>query len=607
MGAAASLAAYKPRRLASPAQIAAAENLCLRVRDCSERNQSAEICDMHAEIQACVNVGANAMACGEMTFALGTALSATGNHMLALQHLNCACVLYTSLSDNSFMHLDTQKQCLHMQALLYSKIGREYTIVKNYAMAFQFLDKACKYHLRRVEPIQETVQHILACASALHLLGDFSSALQLVKSTEIKMERARHMLARASMSILKHSWHLQANCASLISGRCNVALGDFKKGLRFLVQAKFNAQLVGFPENIALAELNFAVAAWASEKWAQKQVQDLRFRGDRIDFIGPPLSQGMLLQHLANLAVTACETNGGRSGQFGVYIFRNEHKGCVSVREVVVPTNVPDTIGLLLCEGGWRIREENARMTRVTWPAAEPQQRDSKGSMLWIEITVTTGDKNRMYYKSNVSRTLENANMKEVNKSLDTVLSLSASKDLFTVQQDAAVYKTLLVLESRGDGCKVTAVESFKRYLQDQVNDAKQKKCFWCRQGSEDIMKCGGCGVVRFCGVLHQKMATKVSFMNLSISHKKICPLLKLCRSLTDLHVGSESSAANVKHVETYNEAIWKFLKTDILAKYVAMNTQGLPNKKHCTVSLDEGSVSLDGPKQDFCCEHPAC
>jgi len=593
MGAAASLATFRPRRLASPEQIAASENLYLRVRDCSERNQLAEICSMHAEIQACVHAGADAMACGEMTFALGTALAATGNHIMALEHLTCACALYTLLSGNSYRHFDrrTQKQCLHMQALLYSEIGREYTIVKNYPMAFQFLDKACKYHLRRVEPIQETVQHILACANLLHLLGDFSLALQLVKSTEIKMERARHVVTRASMSMLKHSWLTQANCGSLISGRCNVALGDFKKGLQCLVQAKANAQLVGLPENIALAELNFAVAAWASEKCAQRQVQDLRFRSDRIDFIGPPLSQGMLLQHLANIAATACAAKGGRSGQIGVHIFRNAHKSCISVREAVFPLNVQNTLGVLLCEGGWRIREENARLTRVTWPAAEPQQRDSQGTMRWIEITVTTGDKNRMYYRGNASRTLENANMKEVKQSLDTVLSLSASKDLFTVQQDAAVYKTLLVLESRGDGCKGSAVESFKRYLQDQVNDAKEKKCFWCRQGSEDIMKCGGCGVVRFCGVFHQKMATKVSFMNLSISHKKICPLLKLCRALTDLHVGSEYSAANIKHVETYNEAIWKFLKTDIFAKYVALNTQGLPNKKHRAVSLDEGSV----------------
>ena len=58
----------------------------------------------------------------ERIVALHKALSATAKHMLALEYLKCACVLYETLSNKSNMRLDhqrgkgqeAQKQCMRV-------------------------------------------------------------------------------------------------------------------------------------------------------------------------------------------------------------------------------------------------------------------------------------------------------------------------------------------------------------------------------------------------------------------------------------------------------------------------------------------------------------
>jgi len=176
------------------------------------------------------------------------------------------------------------------------------------------------------------------------------------------------------------------------------------------------------------------------------------------------------------------------------------------------------------------------------------------------------------------------ASMQTVKSTLDEVSSLANTQNFDSLRQDAIVFKSFLLVEQRAPGYKPHAIKTLKSFLQKQVDDAKTPKCHWCRQTCEPMLMCGGCKVVRFCShnTQHQKMATAVPFFGTSISHKKICLLLRHCKSLTDLAEDNDPSLI-AKLQGAYDAAVWDFLQQDILEKFI--------NKEYIRGALYAGTV----------------
>jgi len=118
-------------------------------------------------------------------------------------------------------------------------------------------------------------------------------------------------------------------------------------------------------------------------------------------------------------------------------------------------------------------------------------------------------------------------------------------------------------------GIQSGALGELKTFLQDQVDARHLRLCRWCNQRCDDILKCDGCRVSRFCGRNHQRMAWRRPFWGTSISHKKICPLLDLCRSLGEhLSIHDDDEALSIELSLAYDEALQVFLSVSHLAEY---------------------------------------
>ena len=111
---------------------------------------------------------------------------------------------------------------------------------------------------------------------------------------------------------------------------------------------------------------------------------------------------------------------------------------------------------------------------------------------------------------------------------------IAEANKLLTLYEDASFYLAFFVFQRPEVYYQQLGIKGFKKYIQDQVNVRTCYRCHFCFQQQDDMSKCAGCLVARFCDKNHQKMATQQRFGSTTISHKKICPLLRMCRELTE-------------------------------------------------------------------------
>ena len=99
-------------------------------------------------------------------------------------------------------------------------------------------------------------------------------------------------------------------------------------------------------------------------------------------------------------------------------------------------------------------------------------------------------------------------------------------------------------------GFQSGALYELKTLLQDQVDARHCCQCWWCNQHCDDILKCEGCRVSRFCGRNHQRMAWKRPFGILRSRTTKsalswICVghWVNICLSMTSMKPFQSNSA----------------------------------------------------------------
>jgi len=556
MGVAASLSTGTPRRIATPRQSADARHLQQRVRMWMNTGELDRINASLLEIQECLQLGADRDACAELAVFSGIAQSTAGFHASSIRFLTHAYKLQVAGCSVHMHNSRASRGPLKGLAVVDTLLGLEHHIVKQYAMAVKFFTRSVEYHTSRESLPQDLIPVLIDLANALHFEGQNQQAIALLDNVLVRIQDARHNVSEAggaNMAAINVGFRQNKICISLLYGRCYAALGQYSAALVSLSHAQLKHRQNTRPEHHAAAEINFAVVLWANERCSQQILRNMITPHKHLHFIGPPVSQSMLLQHLANLAGAACAAQNGLPGQHSASILLNASGDCVGVRE-------PDS-------GAARAGIE----TKLEWRGGQADLLDVEppSNVGCFAFTITTGE-NTMHYKCKPGYTLTNNNMRQVQTSLDTVRKLPpSSQDVQDVQEDAALFEAFLQLERRGVGCRDAAVQGVKDYLQAKVRDADKPKCEWCRQQHVSLLKCSGCRVVRFCPhTKHQKMATQPPFMHLSISHKKICALLKHSASLTDLADDNDPHYI-AQVVNIYNQAVWQFLQTDIMARYV--------------------------------------
>ena len=126
--------------------------------------------------------------------------------------------------------------------------------------------------------------------------------------------------------------------------------------------------------------------------------------------------------------------------------------------------------------------------------------------------------------------------MVRVFASLTKAENLADQSKHVELQGDSIVHLAFFGIES--DMHELQAAKILKKYLTLQVQHAKTQKkdarrCLSCNQVCRNITVCGGCTVVSFCNITHQKNASNQPFFSTTLPHKKLCRLLLLCKTYT--------------------------------------------------------------------------
>jgi len=544
----------------------------------------AEICSMQADIHTCLCVRSDDTACALLAFQLGSALSSLGRHTAGIVYLNFAHKLHQDICEKTRMQTHTAEgwqDVLRLMAIVCCKLARVHAAVKDHESAAPFLATWVEYTTTYDDLPHCVILSLTELAQNQHMRKKHLAALTTLQQVHLVTE-AVHAdgsaqgivnLASLEQQILSE----EDVCPLLIAGRCHVALGRYNEALETLLQAQKNATR---PVVIATTDLYFAVVLWAYIRCMQRERRVLGMSYENEPFIGPALSAGMVLRQVMALVSTDASVALVRTapGSIGVFLQLNALGEPTGVRQ-------PKMSGDDCMHNVLRVHWRNVRAD----PLALPRQ----GEATKLELSFQTSTEKHVCcpllcvngtFESEFAKTLEEAfrqsqtshslhvikSMRAVDTTLAKVCRLAGTHNLDSLRQDAIVFQSFLLVEQRAPEYKTHAIESLQGFLQHQVNDAKTPKCNWCRQTCEPMLKCGGCRVVRFCShdTKHQKMATTVPFFGTSISHKKICALLKHCKSLIDLPQDTDPTLISTLQ-EAYDAAVWVFLQQDLLEKFV--------------------------------------
>ena len=395
----ASVTAGTPRPVATPRQSADARHLQQRVRMWMNAGDIDRINATLLEIQQCLQLGADRDACADLAVLSGIAQSTAGYHASSIQFLTHACKLQEA---GSSLHRPGSRETrgpLRGLAVVYTLLGLEHHIVKQYAMAVKYFTRSVEYHTSRDSLPQDLIPVLIDLANALHFADQNQEAIALLDNVLVRIQDARHNVSEAggvNMAAINFGLRQNKICISLLYGRSYAALGQYSAAVVSLSHAQFKHQKNACPEHHAAAEINFAVVLWAHERCSQQTLRAMITPHRHLHFIGPPVSLSMLLQHMANLAGAACAAKNGLAGQRSVIILLNASGDCVGIRE-------PDS-------GAARA----GMQTTLQWPGGQADLLEVQPSNAGCFAFTMTTYGNTMHYKCKPGYTLTNNNMRQV-------------------------------------------------------------------------------------------------------------------------------------------------------------------------------------------------
>jgi len=588
---------------------AATKRECLTTRrlerivvDLVKTRNHAEIYSMQSDIHACLCVRSDDTACALLAFQLGSALSSMGRHTAGIVYLNYAHRVHQDIPEQvrTPTLVAEEGHVGQMMAIVCCKLARVHTAVKDHESAAPFFATWVEYTTHGDMP-HCAILSLTELAQNQHMRKEHLAALITLQKVHQQTEAVHADVSAqgiANLARLEQQIRSEEDvCPLLIAGRCHVALGRYNRALETLMEAKDKTTR---PAAIATTDLYFAVVLWAYIRCMNRERTVLGMSYENEPFIGPALSAGTVLRQVLSLvkADASAALVGTATRSIGVFLQLNAIGEPTGVRQ---PKMSGDDCQHNMLQVHWRhVRAD---------PVALPRQGEATKLEVWFR---TDTEKHvccpvwsvRGVFECEYANTLQAAfqqsqanhtlfvikSMRAVETTLDKVCCIASRHNMDLLRQDATVFKSFLLVEQRAPGYKAHAIETFKSFLQNQVDDAHTPKCHWCRQTCEPMLKCGGCRVVRFCShdTKHQKMATTVPFFGTSISHKKICPLLGHCKCLTELAKGHDPSLiASLQ--EAYDAAVWDFLQQDILEKFVknehirgALYAGGAPHALGC-------------------------
>jgi len=565
-----------------------------------KREEYAGVISLQEEVIYALRVRVSKACCAEMACILATALYFEGEYTPAIGYYKIA---YSLHSDDpvgqvsSVARKDTQHDVFLIRVC--AGIGQASAAVGEYeeADAYFMMDLALRERLGLVA--QETLLVLMVHAQNLHKLNRHAQAMDLLHSVLPEVNcRAGICASDGQGGGTSHSVYGTV-CPMLVLGRCHMALCDYKRAAQCFVCARDQAEQNNDKVSTARAELEYAMATWTYCKSAFTPTQGSVCRGEY--FMGAPLSPGMVQKKIVQLVATACAEQKGTAGGIAVFVQTNRSGDVTSVRPAkrrgsemafkLLPIEWRQVEAAQLDDHGYPVRLEldfgKETTTPVTFTCHLSRTQDIRyfydgGSSVPVINRVAAVCKPHPCLEAFLSQAMQNAQhddkrqhddkgpyeagMVRVIASLIKAENLADQSKQIELQGDSIIQMAFFSIQSGLHEWQTAKI--LKKYLTLQVQHAKKQKkdarrCLGCNQVCRNITVCGGCTVVSFCNVTHQKNASNQPFFSTTLPHKKLCRLLLLCKTYTRaLSKAKEHTTQEITQLaQQYDQAVLQFLQ----------------------------------------------
>ena len=605
-------------KMSGQAQTAAAEKMLRTVRGLFHKGNNREICLLQGRIDDVLNLEVNPQACAELAFIFARATMASSTAMLtpAIWYMQIAYSWYNEfafINDTEDIPGDAlaQKQLVMLCSILgrtYSKLGEYKRAEQKFAHNIMLRQRMAGGSIQR---LLRLVPHILDMAQNMHVLGEHLGAINMLETV---LQSISSTSKQRIGVILNHDSdeddasdedgdsnsappspvksHPSAPrvylCPWLLMGNCFMALGRYMPAVGSFLHSRAAVKTRASPFLTASVDLNFAVVLWAREECLSAALHGLAESYRNMSFAGPGLPRNIVEHRLLQLLARACFSVQCRAGSLGLCVKLNANGHVTDVCEAV--PNTPHMRELMPIQWFAVLEEDrdskgfpvamvlrienipsnsrDPRERKIEFPCkinSRPDSMTLPASKLW-----TFFDACLKFTEQGVPHQRQQS-MLDIMESIVKAQQIAHENNLLTLFEDASFYLAFFVFQRPGACNQQLGIERFKHYIQEQVDVRNCYKCRFCSQHKDDMLKCGGCLVARFCETKHQKLATQQRFGSTTISHKKICPLLRMCRELTEHKLAhGDLDPGTLELLLLYDAAILAFLQTDIFEKYKA-------------------------------------
>jgi len=559
------------------------------VRLLSPRGDAVRNCRLQQSVDQCLVRAVHPVACASFTFryALVSLMVSPAMYTPAIFYLVRAWSLYRDLSylpDSDVLSAGSHAQVQLKRVL--SILGRSHTHlgeVRKASLSFA-LEVQLRVQLAGTLWLSpRLIPHQLEFAQSFHLKGDDDDGIDIIQDVIASLdgrptvEGAVDWLYFSSDSAddneedaggedhapalysLYRSLPRVGLCAWLLLGRCHVALGRYSSTVDYLARSRRDVPRRDCLTLTANVEFSYTVALAAREYClSEARVRTIHPFINWL-FVGPALSDAIIEFHLLRLQAGACVADGCTSGSAKFGLSFNAHSDVIDI---------------------WQIQSEFHHclgLFSVRWYAIDPQYRDIRGYPVAMALSVP-----RLVFGASrvticavnffcgISRSWSVHDTTQPGLVMECLVSaqrVAKEHGLRALYEDSSLF--LAFSRLRYMGFQSGALYELKTLSQDQVDARNLRQCRWCNQHCDDILKCEGCRVSRFCGRNHQRMAWRRPFWDTTISHNKIFSLLDLCRSLGEhLSIHDVDEAVSVDLYMAYEDTLKTFLSISDLAEY---------------------------------------
>ena len=546
--------------------------LCDALRDLVDGKFFEAAVLLRVGINKCLDLNVNEHACAEMALLLSRALTAISHPTLAQYYLEYAYEVQKKLWIDECSRLETggeeNDQIKERLCIICSTLGRALFSTGMHEEAAPYFQQCVAF--RGTEAGRSILLPCLAdLAGNMHALEqheDAISILHVVKSG-IVLESAAHPTTRFSFT----------ECPTFLLGCCELAQGCYHTAVYLFLGARELAEIHDNPLCIAKAEMHLAVTMWARQECTNRAIIRMAPAYRNESFTGPALTPGYVAMLVVEIAACCCASTGGLAGKTGICVQLNARGDPVGVRRLD-----ENQLG------------ENAllKLAEISWNEVPRRSFNSRGLPIELVLTVTLTEGEEMTFTCQVGRTfllttqLSRYLQRAVSltqgfhgltpvftplilASLTTAQGVALVNGFFSLYETSTILLCFLRFETDGPGNEQAGLSMLQDYVQAQVDMLPDQLCHrGCRTCFElggTIQLCGGCRVVRFCNRKHQEYASLDVFGRVAFPHKKLCPLMQLCKALQRCENATEEAGIR----SDYNRAAMRFLRRDIFAEYV--------------------------------------